>query len=393
MKILIGGAWPYANYKLHLGHIAGLVGGDVLARYHRAKGDDVIYVSGSDCHGTPIIERAKKEGITPKDVCEKYHANFVKAFNGLNFSYDLYTLTNTPYHHEKVKEIIRKILLIISIIGIVCSSGYLVYDLVWMPHVIEKKNEEFKVDESDKNTNPSNSGSKTEAPPIQEKYAELKNKYSDFAGKLIVKGLNMDFPVAQYTDNSYYLKYTFDKVEDKHGALFVDYRDDLINLSHNTIIYGHNMRDGTQFGMLSMYKKLSTYKSCPVITFNTIYKDYKWKVFAAFLINTKPEDDNGYVFNYTRTEFASDEEFNEFYKEALERSYFTTDIDVTPQDKILTLSTCSLLIDDSRFVVMARLVRDDESESVDTSNAKTNPKQRVPQAWYDEKKQTNPYVD
>mgnify|MGYP004534344587 FL=1 len=291
------------------------------------------------------------------------------------------------------KEIIRKILLIISIVGIVCSSGYLVYDLVWMPHVIEKKNEEFKVDESDKNTNPSNSSSKAEAPPIQEKYAELKNKYADFAGKLIVKGLNMDFPVAQYTDNSYYLKYTFDKVEDKHGALFVDYRDDLINLSHNTIIYGHNMRDGTQFGMLSMYKKLSTYKSCPVITFNTIYKDYKWKVFAAFLINTKPEDDNGYVFNYTRTEFANDEEFNEFYKEALERSYFTTDIDVTPQDKILTLSTCSLLIDDSRFVVMARLVRDGESESVDTNGAKTNPKQRFPQAWYDEKKQTNPYVD
>lgn len=109
MKVLIGGAWPYANYKLHLGHIAGLVGGDVLARYHRAKGDDVIYVSGSDCHGTPIIERAKKEGITPKDVCEKYHENFVKAFNGLNFSYDLYTLTDTPYHHEKVKEIIKKI--------------------------------------------------------------------------------------------------------------------------------------------------------------------------------------------------------------------------------------------------------------------------------------------
>lgn len=109
MRVLIGGAWPYANYKLHLGHIAGLVGGDVLARYHRAKGDDVIYVSGSDCHGTPIIERAKKEGITPKDVCEKYHANFVKAFNGLNFSYDLYTLTDSPYHHEKVKEIIKKI--------------------------------------------------------------------------------------------------------------------------------------------------------------------------------------------------------------------------------------------------------------------------------------------
>lgn len=109
MKILIGGAWPYANYKLHLGHIAGLIGGDLLARYHRAKGDDVIYVSGSDCHGTPITERAKKEGVTPTEICEKYHQNFLETFNALSFSYDLYTKTKTPYHAEKVKEIVRKI--------------------------------------------------------------------------------------------------------------------------------------------------------------------------------------------------------------------------------------------------------------------------------------------
>ncbi len=109
MRIVIGGAWPYANYNLHLGHIAGLVGGDLLARYHRAKGDDVIYVSGSDCHGTPITERAKIEGTTPDKISEKYHESFVKTFKELNFSYDLYTKTETPYHHEKVKEIIKKI--------------------------------------------------------------------------------------------------------------------------------------------------------------------------------------------------------------------------------------------------------------------------------------------
>ena len=108
-KILIGGAWPYANYKLHLGHVAGLIGGDLLARYHRANGDDVIYVSGSDCHGTPITERAKLEGISPKDICDKYHELFLKSFEGLNFTYDLYTLTETDYHKEKVKEIIKKI--------------------------------------------------------------------------------------------------------------------------------------------------------------------------------------------------------------------------------------------------------------------------------------------
>ena len=109
MRVLIGGAWPYANYKLHLGHVAGLIGGDILARYHRAKGDEVIYVSRSDCHGTPITERAKQEGTSPLEICNKYHKFFVESFNKLNFSYDLYTLTETEYHKEKVKEIIKKI--------------------------------------------------------------------------------------------------------------------------------------------------------------------------------------------------------------------------------------------------------------------------------------------
>ena len=103
MKILIGGAWPYANYKLHLGHIAGLVGGDVLARYHRAKGDDVIYVSGSDCHGTPITERAKKEDTTPEKIAEFYHNEFIKTFNNIGFEYDLYSATMSDYHKNYVK--------------------------------------------------------------------------------------------------------------------------------------------------------------------------------------------------------------------------------------------------------------------------------------------------
>lgn len=58
MKILIGSAWPYANGSLHIGHVAGLLPADVLARYHRVKGDDVYFVSGTDCHGTPVTIRA-----------------------------------------------------------------------------------------------------------------------------------------------------------------------------------------------------------------------------------------------------------------------------------------------------------------------------------------------
>ena len=79
-NILIGGAWPYANNSLHLGHLAGLISGDILARYHRINGDNVLYVSGTDCHGTPITERAKKEGRTPKEIADQYHEEFLKTF-------------------------------------------------------------------------------------------------------------------------------------------------------------------------------------------------------------------------------------------------------------------------------------------------------------------------
>ena len=72
MKILIGGAWPFAN-GLHIGHIAGLLPADVIARYYRAKGDDVYYVSGTDCHGTAIEIRARQEGKSPREISDYYH--------------------------------------------------------------------------------------------------------------------------------------------------------------------------------------------------------------------------------------------------------------------------------------------------------------------------------
>lgn len=107
MNILIGGAWPYANGSLHIGHIAALLPGDVIARYHRAKGDEVLYISGSDCHGTPIAIRARKEGIPAKAIADKYHEEFVKCFNKLNFSYDYYFRTDDEYHKSKVQELIK----------------------------------------------------------------------------------------------------------------------------------------------------------------------------------------------------------------------------------------------------------------------------------------------
>lgn len=108
-NILVGGAWPYANGSLHLGHIAGLLPGDVIARYHRAKGDNVYFVSGSDCHGTPVTIRAKQENKTPEEVSEFYHEEFKECFEKLGFSYDLYTKTSCKEHKQFVKEFHEKL--------------------------------------------------------------------------------------------------------------------------------------------------------------------------------------------------------------------------------------------------------------------------------------------
>lgn len=108
MYIFVGGAWPYANGSLHLGHLAALLPGDVIARYHRQFGDQVMYVSGSDCHGTPIMLRAKSEGVSPRDITDKYHKEFTECFNKLGFSFDKFNRTDDEFHIKHVQEIVKK---------------------------------------------------------------------------------------------------------------------------------------------------------------------------------------------------------------------------------------------------------------------------------------------
>ncbi|MBN1641661.1 MAG: methionine--tRNA ligase [Anaerolineae bacterium] len=98
-KILVCVAWPYANGRVHLGHIAGAyLPPDIFSRYHRLAGNEVLHVTGSDTHGTPITIRAEEEGITPAEVVERYHADQVEAFQKLGITFDLYTHTDTENH-------------------------------------------------------------------------------------------------------------------------------------------------------------------------------------------------------------------------------------------------------------------------------------------------------
>ena len=105
-KIFIGVAWPYANGSLHLGHIAGCyLPADIFARYNRLKGKDVLMVSGSDEHGTPITITAEKEKTTPQAIVDRYHKEHTENMKQLGISFDLFTRTTTPNHEGTVQEI------------------------------------------------------------------------------------------------------------------------------------------------------------------------------------------------------------------------------------------------------------------------------------------------
>jgi methionyl-tRNA synthetase len=110
-RIFIGVAWPYANGPLHLGHIAGAyLPADIFARYHRLKGNEVLMVSGSDQHGTPVTLRAEAEGKTPKEVVARYHQGFLDCWKKLGISFDLFTTTGTQNHAHVAQDFFLKLL-------------------------------------------------------------------------------------------------------------------------------------------------------------------------------------------------------------------------------------------------------------------------------------------
>ena len=109
-KILVTSAWPYINVIPHLGNLVGSVlSADVAARYYRLRGDDVLMVSGSDEHGTPIEVEAMRQGITPKELTDRNHARVAELFSQWGASFDNYTRTESPVHRKFVQETLMKI--------------------------------------------------------------------------------------------------------------------------------------------------------------------------------------------------------------------------------------------------------------------------------------------
>lgn len=308
-----------------------------------------------------------------------------------------------PRKGDSVFEIIRKIVFIAAFTTlIVCGVSYL--SLKISEDKDRAENDELRnlysgIDVNDtiaSEETENNSNAPAELEPEEQEEPEILKQFlplleinEDIVGWLSIgKDKFIDYAVLQTDNNDFYLSHNYKKEESKSGSLEADYRCELWgnNKSQNIVIYGHNMASGAYFGLLPRYfnydvtkKKddLSFYKNNPTLTFSTLYKSSEYKIFAGMLVKVNSGDDD---FQYHRMHnFESEEQFNEFCADILDRSTFITpDVDLEYGDNILTLSTCILQRTygpdvEKRWVLFAREVRDGESPEVDVSKAYANP--------------------
>lgn len=231
---------------------------------------------------------------------------------------------------------------------------------------------------------------------IDPDWIEAYTANSDFLGWISIEGTDLDLPVVKGSDNAYYLDHTLEKKYDPFGVPFADFRIVLTpnDQSENITIYGHASASGSFFAPVKQYQDIEFYKEHPVVEFNTIYGKGLYKVFAFGIINA---DASGYyqdptlypegdTFNYHDYSDMGEAEFEAFIQEVNRRSFFKTDVDIQPGDKIITLSTCDTTIINSlstpyRNVLFARKVRPGEVMDVDVSKVEPNTEVVMPAAW------------
>ena len=181
-------------------------------------------------------------------------------------------------------------------------------------------------------------------------FNELLKKNPDTVGWIEVKGTNINYPIVQTTDNSYYLTHAFDKTKNEAGWVFMDYRNDAVNFNQNTILYAHSRLTGSMFGSLKNILNSSWYtnKDNHIIRLSTPTENTMWQVFSVYTI---PKESY-----YITPNFNSNEAYQEFLNTMKSRSEVEFSAEVNTNDKILTLSTCKDNFG-NRVVMHAKLIK------------------------------------
>ena len=240
----------------------------------------------------------------------------------------------------------RKIIRLIALIALIVSAGVLIFYAV---DDLRSKNT------GDKLKDLKGAQATSALPDILPEYKALYAENPDTAGWLRIDGTGIDNVVMyapdeidKYLHTDFYGKYSY------RGCLFVDEYCDILS-SDNLIIYGHNMKDYSMFGSLMYYVSEDFYRQHKLISFDTIYEKQTYEIVAAIKTELVPEGSDGFKY-YEYTGSGDEDSFSEYVKFIEENKLYDTDAELSPGDKILTLSTCAYHSEDGRFIVVARKI-------------------------------------
>ena len=180
-------------------------------------------------------------------------------------------------------------------------------------------------------------------PPISVDFSILKQKNDEVVGWIYSQDTPINNPILQSKDNNYYLRRLMTREYNIAGSLFMDYRNDANMKDNNTIIYGHNMKNGTMFGTIQKYKNQEYFDSHKNMYYFTPEKNYIVKIFTGFIVSTDSEIYNLQKLNQTKID------------DLIKKSDFKNDLLVTENDKLLTLSTCANDYKSARYVIIGLL--------------------------------------
>lgn len=192
----------------------------------------------------------------------------------------------------------------------------------------------------------------TVIPDILPEYKVLYSNNKSLIGWIKIADTNIDYPVMQTENNTYYLDHDFDQNYDKNGCIFMDADCDVINRSTNLILYGHHMKSGAMFGKLDAYADRSFYEEHPTFQFDTIYEKGQYRI--AYVFRSEVYDENEVTFKYYQFIQANSEaEFNSNMLQMAQMSLYDTGITPAYGDELVTLSTCDHTeTQEGRFVVV-----------------------------------------
>jgi len=195
-----------------------------------------------------------------------------------------------------------------------------------------------------------------ETPDVLKEYEDLYNKNTDLIGWITISDTNIDYPVVKGDDNEYYLNHNFNNKSDANGSIFVDMNCSVFPRSKNLILYGHHMKSGKMFANLEKYDSYDFYVNHKTFKFDTIYEKAEYEVVFVFRDYVHASDATDFKY-YEFVDVNSEVEFNSYIKELKQKSIYNSNVELTMEDELLTLSTCDYLQANGRFVVMAKKIK------------------------------------